>query len=212
MNFNIEYDGNPSSALILEEDQLVNQIDLSSTPLGSTSLNFSYSPIENGERKLEVLLSPYHVLQVILFIFSFIFLCLNHKLISNSKAQSYMNEATRMAVSSPRVTHYSDTVNLVCPSYAATLQSTFCELSLPSGDDIQLRVNYGDGTNDIVDVANFNVETYGVTVPQKLISKSVRNLTSGDYILPNLETSTDGYLKSIQIYGNLGGTVTVEVI
>lgn len=66
----VEYDGNPSSALILEEGQLVNQIDMSSTPIGSTSLNFSYSPIENGERKLEVLLSPYNVLQVILFHFT----------------------------------------------------------------------------------------------------------------------------------------------
>jgi len=64
LNFKVVYDGNPFSALILEENQLVKHIDLSSSPLGSNSFNFSYSPIENGERKLEILLSPYHILQV----------------------------------------------------------------------------------------------------------------------------------------------------
>lgn len=122
-----------------------------------------------------------------------------------------MSDATRIPVSAPRAIHYSNVVNLTCPSVAATLQSTFCELSLPSGDDIQLKVSYGDGTNDTFDVANFNVETYGTNVPQKLVSPSVLNLTPDSYLLPNTETSTDGYLKSIQIYGYLGGSVTVEV-
>jgi hypothetical protein len=76
----VEYDGNPASALILEKGQLVNQIDMSSIPIGSTSLNFSYSPIENGERKLEVLLSPYNVLQVILYHFTFQFSLLKQTL------------------------------------------------------------------------------------------------------------------------------------
>jgi len=95
--------------------------------------------------------------------------------------------------------------------YAATIQTTFCELTLPLGDDIQVQVNYGDGTNDTIDVANFNVETYGVNVPQQLVSKSVLNLTASSYLLPNTETSTDGYLKSIQIYGSSGGSITLEV-
>ncbi len=72
-------------------------------------------------------------------------------------------------------------------------------------------MDYGDGTNDTFDVANFNVESYGVNVPQKLLSQSIQNLSPGSYLLLNTETSTDGYLKSIQIYGRLGGTVNVEV-
>ena len=117
-----------------------------------------------------------------------------------------------MAVSTPVGSELIQAFNVTCPSVLATTSYLQCDISLADGTNLNVGIDYGDGTAiQTFSPVDFELVSYGSPVPQFYAKSPIPSSAGTVYMLANAEVKKSGYLKAIELYALLSGTVTITV-
>ena len=117
-----------------------------------------------------------------------------------------------MAVSTPVGSELIEAFNVTCPTILATTSYLQCDISLADGTNLNVNIDYGDGTaTQAFTPVDFELISYGSPVPQFYAKTPIPSSIGMDYMLANAEIKKSSYLKAIELYGLNSGTITITV-
>ena len=95
-----------------------------------------------------------------------------------------------------------------CPNVSTTWDPILCNIFVSSGSDLQVNIDYGDGSQETFKSLDSELLKYGIPVPQNLIQLTSLSPVPGQvFIIANSEFEFDGYLRGFELYATAEGSI-----
>lgn len=137
----------------------------------------------------------------------------------------------RSAFQSPFIYEPVSNVEIKCPLMVEEYYNIYCDVIYSTGSHVKVILDYGDETNETLEILYGNTISYGVPyVPQISFNETVTysehsvfkhetydsnvpdKVTTNDFLLPNTLINEMGLLSSIEIYGHEAGDIILKIM